>query len=161
MGPKLGMDRRDFPRLGFGGLVGASFQTAAFAPVPRVNGGINIQPVPRLDPGAGFTPPLIVPGIVDAQRKALYELFWFDLFDLGAEGFRLIDLEPTLEGSIEAVPDSDSALDWLRSRVGEALAGIPAAPYRDLVPDITLYFPTEEDLRILDATSSGPRPWHF
>jgi hypothetical protein len=371
MDPGFGMDRRDFLRLGLGGLVGGSVQTAVPAPVPRVNGGINIQPVRRFDTRAGFTPPLIVPGIVDAQMKALYELgyehvrltisfdrfgpdfiaaipyvraaralgmdvlgiigqfsgfdlvqaiadpglreevletylqifdnplpvasssipalgrfavqilnepthflgiapdayvreflrpafyhlkeddpaltivsaaaignaaglrqsrqmveaglelycdrvafhlygtdllgevaglatkpvwitesgaggaarhrewmtatfdrirreipateriFWFDLFDFGAEGFRLIDLERTLEGSIVAVPESESALDWLRSRVVDALAGVPAIPYRDLVPDITLYFPTEEDLRILDATSFGPKPWRF
>lgn len=368
MGSKFGMDRRGFLRLGLGGLVGASVQTAAPAPVPRVNGGINIQPVRRLDPDGGFTSPLLVPEVVDAQMRMLYELgfehvrltlsfdrfgpdflaaipyvraaralgmdllgvigqftgydlvqalaapatrdevletyldifdtdvlvaspaipssgrfavqilnepthflgispgayvrdflrpayyhlkeddpaltivsaaaigsaagllqsremieaglelycdrvafhlystellaqvgelaekpvwvtesavrgtarhrewmtstfdrirtevprteriFWFDLFDLGTEGFRLIDLVPALDGSIEVVSESAFALDWLRMRVGETLAGVPAIPYRDLVPDITLYFPTEEDFRILAATSFGPSP---
>ena len=42
--------------------------------VPRVNGGINVQPVRRLDPNAGLGPPIIEPGIVDAQMRAVYEL---------------------------------------------------------------------------------------
>ncbi len=368
---KSGMDRRNFLRLGLGGLAGASVQTAAPVAVPRVNGGINIQPVRRLDPDAGLVPPLIVPEIVDAQIRALYELgfehvrltlsfdrfgpdfiaaipyvraaralgldvlgvigqftgydlaqaiadpatrdevletyldifdtgvlvaspaiplpgrfavqilnepahflgitpvayvreflrpayyhlkednpgipivsaaaigsaagllqsremieaglelycdrvafhlystefleqvaklaekpvwvtesavrggarhrewmtstfdrirrevprmeriFWFDLYDREPEGFRLIDLAPRLDGSIEVVSESADALDWLRSRVEAALAGVPPIPYRELVPDITLYFPTEEDIRILGATSFGPSPWRY
>jgi hypothetical protein len=74
MGSEFGMDRRDFLRLGLGGLVGAGVQTDAPVPVPRVNGGINIQPVRRLEPDAGLTPPLILPEVVDAQMRALYEL---------------------------------------------------------------------------------------
>jgi hypothetical protein len=369
MGSGLGMDRRGFLRLGLGGLVGASVQTSVPAPVPRVNGGINIQPVRRLDAGAGLTPPLIVPEVVDAQIRALYELgfeqvrltlsfdrfgpdfvaaipyvrasralgidvlgvigqftgydlvqaiadpatrdevletylrifdapmpaispsipslgrfavqilnepthflgiapeayvrdflrpayyhlkeddpavtivsaaaigsaagllqsremieaglelycdrvafhlystelleevaalaakpvwvtesgsrgaashrewmtttfdrirrevptteriYWFDLHDRGPDGFRLIDLAPRLDGSVAIVPESAGALDFLGSRVEEALADIPPIPYRELVPDITLYFPTAEDYRILGATSFGPVPW--
>jgi hypothetical protein len=371
MGPGLGMDRRDFLGLWVGAFVGARVQSGLPVPVPRVNGGINLQPLRRLDPGAGFAPPLIRPELVDAQMKALYELgfeqvritisfdrfgpdfvaaipyvraaralgvdvlgvvsqftgydlvqaladpatrdevletylqifgdvlpvaspaipalgdfavqilnepthflgiapdayvrdflrpayyhlkeddpsilivsaaaigsatgllqtremiesglelycdrvafhlygteflaevaelaakpvwvtesgargaanhrewmtasfdrirrevpateriFWFDLFDLGTEGFRLIDLAPTLEGSFEVVAESAAALDWLRSRVGEALGSVPAIPYEELVPDITLSFPTDEDFRMLGATSFGPSPWRF
>lgn len=371
MGSEFGMNRRRFLRLGLGGLVGGSLQTAPPAPVPRVNGGINIQPVRRLDPDAGLTPPLLVPGVVDAQMQALYELgfehvrltlsfdrfgpdfvaaipyvraaralgmdvlgvmgqftgydlvqaiadpatrdevletyldifdtdvlvaspaiassgrfalqilnepthflgitplayvrdflrpayyhlkeddpritivsaaaigsaagllqsremieaglelycdrvafhlystefleevaelaektvwvtesgsrgaashrgwmsstfdrirrevpttgriFWFDLYDRGTEGFRLIDLAPGLDGSIEIAAESAAALEWLHSRVDEALAGVPPVPYRELVPDITLYFPTEDDIRILGATSFGPGSWRY
>ncbi len=367
MGSEL-VDRRDFLRLGLGGLVGGSLQTTAPAPVPRVNGGINIQPVRRLDPDGGLTPPLIVPEVVDAQMRALYELgfehvrltlsfdrfgpdfvaaipyvraaralgmdvlgvvgqftgydlaqaianeatrdevletyldifdadvlvsspaiassgrfavqilnepthflgitpvayvrdflrpayyhlkeddpgitivsaaaigsaaglrqsremiaaglelycdrvafhlysteflsevaelaekpvwvtesgargtarhrewmtssfdrirtevprteriFWFDLYDSAPHGFRLIDLAPGLDGSVEVVSESAAALDWLHSRIAEALAGASPIPYRELVPDITLYFPTEEDFRILAATSFGSSP---
>src|SRR3990170_4766519 len=73
MDSEFGMDRRHFLRLGVGVFVGASIQTVP-APVPRVNGGINIQPVRRLEPDAGLTPPLIVPEVVDAQMRALYQL---------------------------------------------------------------------------------------
>jgi hypothetical protein len=73
--------RREFLKLGMGlpvaAKTAASFRTTpseAPAPIPRVNGGINVQPVRRLDPNAGFEPPLIEPGIVDAQMRAVYEL---------------------------------------------------------------------------------------
>jgi hypothetical protein len=92
------------------------------------------------------------------EVPATERIFWFDLFDLGTEGFRLIDLAPALDGSIEVVSESAVAVDWLRGRVDEALAGAPAIPYPELVPDITLYFPAEEDFRILAATSFGRRP---
>jgi len=371
MGSDLGVDRREFLRLGLGGFAAGGFQSVASLPVPRLNGGINIQPVRRLDPDAGLTPPLIVPELVDAQMRALYELgyeyvritlsfdrfgpdfmaaipyvraaralgmdvlgiigqftgydlvqaladpatreevleaylaifdtdvlvaspafsrpgrfavqvlnepthflgisplayvrdflrpayyhlkeddpeitivsaaaigsaagllqtremiegglelycdrvafnlystgfleevaeiaekpvwitesgsrgtashrdwmnsafdrirrevptaeriFWFDLYDREPEGFRLIDLAPRLDGSVEVVPESAALLEWLRSRVEKPLGGIPPIPYRELVPDITLYFPTEEDVRIVDATSYGPSTWRF
>jgi hypothetical protein len=52
----------------------------------------------------------------DRIRKevpATERIFWFDLFDLGTEGFRLIDLAPALGGSFEVVSESAAALDWL------------------------------------------------
>jgi hypothetical protein len=363
------MDRREFLRLGVGGLIGTGIQTPIPLPVPRVNGGVNVQPLRRLDPGAGTSPPLIRPELVDAQLKALYELgyeharltisfdrfgpdflaaipyvraaralgidvlgiigqfsgydlvqaladpatrdevleayvrifggavpaasaaiaapgrfavqilnepthflgiepetyvrdflrpayyhlkeddptlaivsaaaigsaagilqsrrmieaglehycdavafhlygldwlaevsklgtkpvwitesgsrgasshldwmtaafarirrevprteriFWFDLFDLASDGFRLIDLTLTPEGSFEEVGESPAALGFLRSRVGSALGSASAIPYRELVPDILMCFPTEEDFRILAATSFGSGAW--
>lgn len=42
--------------------------------VPRVNGGINVHPIRRLDSVSDFTPPLIVPELVLAQMRAVYEL---------------------------------------------------------------------------------------
>jgi hypothetical protein len=86
-------------------------------------------------------------------------IFWFDLFDLASDGFRLIDLTLTPEGSFEEVGESPAALGFLRSRVGSALGSASAIPYRELVPDILMYFPTEEDFRILAATSFGPGAW--
>jgi hypothetical protein len=97
-------------------------------------------------------------GSFDRIRRAVpgtERIFWFDLFDLGTDGFRLIDLTPTIDGAFEAVPESGEALGYLRSRVSEALAGRSPIPYRELVPDISLYFPTDEDIRILAATSFG------
>jgi hypothetical protein len=68
------MHRRDFLGVGLSGVVGSLLPNATSPVVPRVNGGVNIQPVRRLDTGAGLTPPLIVPELVDAQMAALYEL---------------------------------------------------------------------------------------
>jgi hypothetical protein len=86
-------------------------------------------------------------------------IFWFDLYDRGEEGFRLIDLAPTLDGAFEAVPESGEALGFLGSRIDETLSGLPTIPYRDLVPDIMLYFPTEEDFEVLANTSFGREIW--
>ncbi|MGH9320786.1 MAG: hypothetical protein ACRD21_01875 [Vicinamibacteria bacterium] len=367
------MDRRDFLRLGFGGLAASGFQAPSFTalPLPRVNGGINLQPLRRLDAEVGLMPPLIVPEVVDAQMRALYELgfehirltisfdrfgpdflaaipyvraaralgidvlgvigqftgfdlvqaiadpgtrdevfetyieifddtvltaspaitaagrfavqvlnepthflgiapevyvrdflrpaffhlkeddpaltivaaaaigsaqgllqtrrmieaglelycdrvafhvystrflrdigglaakpvwvtesgvqgapyhqewmsstfdairreiagteriFWFHLFDLGTDGFRLLDLRPAADGSLDVISESAAALAWLRGRVAEALGEAPSISYRELVPDITLYFPTEDDFRALQSTSFGFRPWAF
>lgn len=71
------IDRRGFLGLGLPlltGLGGAVQDPTGLPHVPRVNGGINVQPVRRLDPNAGLSPPLIEPGIVDAQMRAVYEL---------------------------------------------------------------------------------------
>ncbi len=68
------MKRRDFLRLGLTGAAGALVQTAHRPPVARVNGGINVSPLRRLETNTGFTPPLIIPKLVDLQMKLVYEL---------------------------------------------------------------------------------------
>jgi hypothetical protein len=82
-------------------------------------------------------------------------IYWFHLFDLGTDEFRLIDLRRTAEGPIEWVSASDAAVSWLRGRVAEALGETTPLLYRELIPDITLYFPTEDDFRALRSTSFG------
>ncbi len=42
--------------------------------VPRVNGAINVHPVRRFDQVSDFTPPVIVPELVDRQMRQVYEL---------------------------------------------------------------------------------------
>lgn len=42
--------------------------------VPRVNGGINVQPLRRLEPTPEASPPLIEPALVDLQMRAVYAL---------------------------------------------------------------------------------------
>jgi len=51
---------------------GLAQNTPVLPPVPRVNGGINVQPLRLLDPGAAA--PLIEPALVDLQMRALYAL---------------------------------------------------------------------------------------
>lgn len=74
------MKRRDLLR-GLGAATAAGLasplpgQTATPLPrVPQVNGGMNVQPLRRLEANAGRTPPLIVPELVDLQVRLLYEL---------------------------------------------------------------------------------------
>jgi hypothetical protein len=43
-------------------------------PLPRVNGGINVAPLRRFETNAGFTPPIIVPRLVEVQLRLIYEL---------------------------------------------------------------------------------------
>ncbi len=76
------MNRREFLKLGATWTLTASTIPAdslgssrqALPALPRVNGGINVQPLRRL----GRTPdpdvPLIQPELVDLQMKMVYEL---------------------------------------------------------------------------------------
>jgi hypothetical protein len=68
------MVRREVLRLAMAALAGQLGSPPPRPPVPRVNGGVNVQPLRRFDLEAGFTPPLIVPELVDAQMQAVYEL---------------------------------------------------------------------------------------
>ena len=54
--------------------------------------------------------------------------------------------------------ESPAAVSHLVSRVVEAGGNQPGAAYHDLVPDITRYFPTEEDLALIAETSFGQEP---
>src|SRR5262245_4045715 len=68
------MQRRRFlERLALG-LPALSARAAPLPPVPRVNGGINIHPLRRLDPNAGTTPPPTEPELVELQLRAVYAL---------------------------------------------------------------------------------------
>jgi hypothetical protein len=89
----------------------------------------------------------------------LERIFWFDLFDFEPGIFRLVDLREELDGSFSPVPESLDAVAFLRRNVEEALAGAPPLPYRELVPDISLYLPTDEDMRVIRSTSIGSRTW--
>jgi hypothetical protein len=94
----------------------------------------------------------------DRMRSALpgvERVFWFELFDFDPGRFRLIDIHRNLDGAIETVRESTAALDHLDARVADALDGRAPLSYRELVPDIMLYFPTEEDLRLIRSTSFG------
>lgn len=92
--------------------------------------------------------------IPDVER-----IFWFDLFDLEPGIFRLIDLQESADGSFEPVAESRDAVAFLLERVESALGGATPASYRELVADIALYFPTDDDMRIIRSTSIGSRTW--
>lgn len=74
-----GMRRRDFLQaaagLALAGKAGA-LPLAGRRKVlaPRVTGGINIHPLRRFDHVSDFTPPVIVPELVDLQLREAYEL---------------------------------------------------------------------------------------
>ena len=94
----------------------------------------------------------------DAIRQAIPtadEIFWFDLFDRDRDTFRLFDIVPDPIEEFRPVPESLALIDWLGARAREASGGRELASYEELIPDIMLYFPTEEDFRLIEATGIG------
>jgi hypothetical protein len=87
------------------------------------------------------------------------EIFYFQLFDKEPQRFRLVDIVADPEGSFQEVVESPAAVNYLAGRVAEAAGNEPRATYRDLIPDITRYFPTDEDLAIIRTTSFGRETW--
>ena len=88
------------------------------------------------------------------------EIFWFDLFDKSPSGFRLFDIVRDPLEEFKSVPESVALIDWLKLGVQDARAGRPLVSYEELVPDIRLYFPTEEDVRLIESTAFG-RGWEL
>lgn len=91
--------------------------------------------------------------------EGVEEIFYFQLFDKEPERFRLIDIVAEPDGSFLEVVDSPAAIDHFAARVVEATGNAPRATYRDLIPDITRYFPTDEDLAVIRTTSFGLETW--
>jgi hypothetical protein len=91
--------------------------------------------------------------------EGVEEIFYFQLFDKEPERFRLIDIVADPDGSFREVVESPAAIDHFAARVAEANENAPHATYRDLIPDITLYFPTDDDLAVIRTTSFGQETW--
>lgn len=89
------------------------------------------------------------------RMPRVFRIFWFDLFDFAPNAFRLYDIVRDPLAEFVAVPESTRLVDWFRGRAREAASGTEPAAFEELVPDIVLYFPTEEDRRIVAATSFG------
>ncbi len=80
-------------------------------------------------------------------------IYWFDLFDFQPNRFRLFDIVRDPGEGFRAVEESVELIAFLKNRVNEASGGTRAS-YEELIPDIMLYFPTEEDLRIIEQYRS-------
>ena len=91
--------------------------------------------------------------------EGVEKIFYFQLFDKEPERFRLIDIVADPDGSFREVVESPAAIDHFAARVTEVTGNAPRATYRDLVPDITRYFPTDEDLAVIRTTSFGRETW--
>lgn len=77
-------------------------------------------------------------------------VFYFDLFDFGADAFRLISIEQTENGFVRRV-ESHELYEHLSDLVTAAAAGRPIFPYSRLIPDMRQYLPTDGDYQLLDA----------
>ncbi len=89
--------------------------------------------------------PEILARISDATR-----IFYFDLFDLDRDGYRVIDIRQEPSG-YRAVVESTALHDYWSARVLESAGGRPLLPFASLVPDIRAYFPTAADVRALEG----------
>jgi hypothetical protein len=90
--------------------------------------------------------------------EGVEEIFYFQLFDKEPERFRLIDIVADPDGSFHEVMESTAAIDHFAARVA-ASGNTSRAMYRDLIPDITRYFPTDDDLAVIRSTSFGRETW--
>jgi hypothetical protein len=96
--------------------------------------------------------------VFDAIRNAIpmaERIYWFDLFDRQANGFRLFDIVADPVEEFRAVAESIDLIGYLETRVKDASGNVALERYEELVPDIMLYFPTDEDIRIIESTSFG------
>jgi hypothetical protein len=88
--------------------------------------------------------PRIRAGIDDVSRIFYYVLY-------GTEpGFRVIDIVPGDAGGWRARDESAELLAFWRARVRAAEGGRVSATWRELVPDVTAYFATRADLRVVE-----------
>lgn len=89
--------------------------------------------------------PEILARITDATR-----IFYFDLFDLDRDGYRVIDIRLEATG-YRAVVESGVLHEYWTARVLESAGGRPLLSFASLVPDVGAYFPTAADERALDG----------
>lgn len=87
---------------------------------------------------------------IQAQLIDVTRLFYFDLYDGTPGGFRLIDIRKTATG-YERVAESADLYAYLAGRVAEKAAGRQMLTFDQLIPDVTAYFPTADDIAAYDA----------
>jgi hypothetical protein len=81
---------------------------------------------------------------MEAHFQDLTRIFYYDLYDKQAGGYRLINFGQTAEG-YERVVESTALYDYFTQRVTAAAAGRPLLSFDELIPDIRAYFPTAAD----------------
>lgn len=84
-------------------------------------------------------------GIAGVER-----IFYYQLYDTQARGFRILEIVPDGAG-FRSLVESPALYDHLAQRVRDAAGSGPAASYRELIPDIRAYFPTQDDLDRVSA----------
>jgi hypothetical protein len=86
---------------------------------------------------------------ITARLSDVTRIFYFDLFDLNRDGYRVLDIRQDVTG-YTSVAESAALDDYWRGRVREAAGGRPLVSFASLVPEISTYFPTAADVRALD-----------
>jgi len=91
----------------------------------------------------------VFPEIV-ARLPDVTRVFYFDLFDPKPDGFRVLDIRQQPAGA-SVVAESGALYDYWSGRVLEAAGGRPLLSFRQLVPEVRVYFPTATDVRAIEA----------
>jgi hypothetical protein len=86
---------------------------------------------------------------IRARIEDVTRIFYYDLFDAERGVYRILDLQRAGTG-YKAVVESTELYAFFQGVVARAAAGRPLLRFKDLVPDIRAYFPTAEDISILD-----------
>jgi hypothetical protein len=87
---------------------------------------------------------------IKARLEDATRVFYYVLYDSDPGRFRLIDIEPA-GGSYRAVVESTELHAYYMQRVRDRAAGRPLIPFDTLIPDITRYFATPDDVAAYDA----------
>ena len=87
---------------------------------------------------------------IEREIAGVSEIDLYVLYDAAPGRYQLIDLARDPDGTLRVVPESDALLSLYAERVAAAAGGAPLAAYRELVPDVTRFFPTAEDVAIAD-----------
>jgi hypothetical protein len=91
---------------------------------------------------------------IRARIGDVLRIFYFQLYDASPGVFRVLDFRR--EGGAYARVVEDRALfDYWTGEVAAAAGGRPLIPFSTLVPDIRLYFPTDEDRALLADVLAG------
>lgn len=84
-----------------------------------------------------------------AQLPNVERIFFFELFDLAPQAFRILDIAERADGTITTEVESTAFHQELVANVDRAVGDTPLARYEDLIPDITAYLPTAEDAEVV------------
>jgi hypothetical protein len=86
---------------------------------------------------------------IRARIEDVTRIFYYDLYESDRGIYRIIDLQRDATG-YRAVVESTALYAYFQEEVARAAAGRPLLRFADLVPDISTYFPTPEDMAILE-----------
>lgn len=92
---------------------------------------------------------------IRAAMPATERIYYYDLFDFEAGGYRLLEIVQEEEDRFDLRVASEALVSHLLDRVEQAAESSPHASYDDLIPDISAFFPTVEDEAIVAWASEA------
>ena len=83
-----------------------------------------------------------------SSLPTLEQIYFFQLFDLSPGRHRILDIGAREDGVITSEVESQALYDYWVQQVDTARGGVQTAAYRDLVPSIEPYLPTDADVEL-------------